>query len=384
MQFPFDAEFFKIFGSKLFREEIQILGLAGRDLFISPPSLIEESVVGGLTVGDLLRVWRVVNFIARSFGEHLKGFLESDPFLCMRSLIPTFSDDQFQFMLTEILGAAKASEYRRHLQAGRDRNRDLIYQPLVRAGDFWHIPMNLIASSNFIRNALALSQMRVHGSKDPLGKVLTESFKSKHIAAWCDVQFEYSGKAGDIDCLALIEDCLFFFECKNTLHPCSVAELRSTRQHLEKASTQLRKIDDLVKEEDFLSYLSNKLGHDISHCGRHCCAIVLGHRVLSGYDWDGFEVRSIHELVHYLEEGDAVILGQTIRLRENGPIGASQLIKYLTEKAFHKRIFNSMVLDQRTWRVGSLEVVEVSYVLDAEALSRSFEVELPSSLSSCP
>jgi hypothetical protein len=377
MQFPVFKEFLQLFEKTLFRDEIGLFELSGKDLFLDPASLAAEPVMGSLTVGDMLKVWRVVNLMAHSLREYLTPLLKTEASLCLRSLIPAFSDGSFRAMLAEILGPAKGDEYIRHLRVGQKKNRDLIYQPLVRAGDFWHVPMNLIASSNFIRNGLALSQVRFHKTKDPLGSLVASTFKEARVTAWHDVSFDFAGKAGDIDCLALLEDTLFIFECKNALHPCGIFELRGTRQHLDKAVTQLERIEGLLQTSVFVEYLSNKLNHDLPLRYPPVSVIVLGHRVLSGYTWKGFEVRSVHELVHFISKGDAKIFGQKIRLREDGPLTAAGMRNYLSGKEFHRRFFSAMTPDLRAWTVSGLKVVEHSYHLEAEALSRAFGVEPP-------
>jgi hypothetical protein len=260
---------------------------------------------------------------------------------------------------------------------GQEKNRDLIYQPLIRAGNFWHVPMNLIARSNFIRNALALSELRFHNAKDPLGALLADTLRGAGANAWHDVGFKYGGQEGDIDCLALLDGILFFFECKNALHPCGIFELRNTRQHLNKAATQLDRIDGLLQTTGFTEYLSNKLRHDLPSSGPRVGAIVLGHRLFSGYTFKGFEVRSAHELVHFIREGDGTILGQQIRIRPEGSLTAVALVEYLIGRGFHDRLFEAMIPDEQRWKCSACEIVEHTYKLDPEALSLAFGIVLP-------
>jgi len=84
--------------------------------------------------------------------------------------------------------------------------------------------------------------------------------------------------------------------------------------------------------------------------------MVLGNRIFSGYNWLGYEVRSVHELSHFIREGDGSILGHTIRLRETGPLTAAGLGAYLGGKDFHRRLFSAMVPDLSIWTLPGLEV----------------------------
>jgi hypothetical protein len=382
MRFPVVEEFLRVFEGKLFREEIGIFDLAGHDLFVDPSTLAQQHIMGTLTVGDLLKVWRVVNLMVTSLREYFRPMLLTEPSICLRSLVPALSDEDFRTMLGELLGASKADEYIRQLRMGQVKNRDLIYQPLVRAGGYWHIPMNLIANSNFIRNALALSELRFHKTKDPLGALLAKACRDAGAQAWSDVGFKYEGHQGDIDCLALLDGVLFFFECKNALHPCGMFELRNTRQHLDKAATQIGRIDALFKDPGFRAYVSNKIGFDLPVSGSQSGAIVLGHRLFSGYKFKGFDVRSIHELIHFINDGDAVVLGKQIRVRPMGSLTALSMWEFLTGSEFHRRLFNAMIPYQMTWTLNILKIVEHTYRLDPERLAAEFGVNLPAIQSS--
>ena len=184
MRFPIVPEFLEHFEKHLFQEEVGLLDLEGRDLFVRPELLEREQVFQSLTIGDLLKVWRVVNFMAHTFAAYLEPLLTTNRPLCQRSLVPAFTDANFHAMIGEIIGPVKAAEYIRYLALGQNRNRDLVYQPLLKAGDVWYIPMNLIAGSNFIRNILQLSERRFHGSNDPLGALLAEDFRQIGAHAW--------------------------------------------------------------------------------------------------------------------------------------------------------------------------------------------------------
>src|SRR5207248_11416694 len=61
------------------------------------------------------------------------------------------------------------------------------------------------------------------------------------------VKYKYAQRAGDLDTLALIEDVLFVFECKNSLHPCSPFELRTSFDHLVEAQDQLDRTTSAVR-----------------------------------------------------------------------------------------------------------------------------------------
>jgi hypothetical protein len=233
-----------------------------------------------------------------------------------------------------------------------------------------------------VRNTLALSELRFHKTNDPLGKFLADAFVRAGAVAWPDVGFKYAGHEGDIDCLVLLDGALFFFECKNALHPCGFFELRNTWQHLDKASVQLGRIDNLLKTGGFIAYLSAKLGHDLP-LGPRVGAIVLGHRILSGYNFKGFEVRSVHELFHFIRSGDGTVLGQPIRLRPEGPLTANGMQEFLTNQGFYERVFGAMAPFQQGWTFHGLNVVEHTYRFDPESLAASFNVA-PKFEHSCP
>lgn len=66
---------------------------------------------------------------------------------------------------------------------------------------------------------------------------LRDEFLKQGFLAWSDISYRH-GVEGDCDVVALHGEYLFIFECKNSLHPCSAAELRTSFDYLVKARTR--------------------------------------------------------------------------------------------------------------------------------------------------
>jgi hypothetical protein len=91
---------------------------------------------------------------------------------------------------------------------------------------------------------------------------------------------------------------------------------------------------------------------------------------------DGFEIRSIHELRHFVTDGGATIVGQQVRIRPAGKLTAAAMRSFLPERQFHNKLFEAMTQTQDTWSMQSLTVIDQTYHLDPMRLANAFGVTL--------
>ena len=131
-----------------------------------------------------------------------------------------------------------------------------MYQPVVRAaGNKILIAPNLFSVSNLPRNVLQLTQKRLGEKGDGLlAQRLKKSFYGKGFFLGMMSATDTQELREDCDVVALKGEYLFIFECKNSLHPCSTAELRTSFDYLLKARTaSLRSSQDFGPTPTFVS-----------------------------------------------------------------------------------------------------------------------------------
>ena len=119
-----------------------------------------------------------------------------------------------------------------------------------------------------------------------LAQRLKRELEQQGYKAWCDINYRYGGVEGDCDVVALKDGYLFTFERKNSLHPCSSAELRTSFDYLVKAQSQLGKFALLWTDQSFRNYFAKVYsGTDLAIVQKTATTIVTGNRMFSG--WGG-------------------------------------------------------------------------------------------------
>jgi hypothetical protein len=267
--------------------------------------------------------------------------------LVMQSLVPSFTFDALVEIIAFVVGKEKAAKIIDFLTWVPDDGRvfDIQYQPFVKTQHGYLVPMNILSSSDVIRNSLLLSRLRLYadGVNDPLPGITGASLRSRTNFVAENVKFKYEDYKGEIDVLALIDEQLFIFECKNSLIPCNSYELRTSFDAIQKAATQLDKLIEAFKDQAFTEYISRSIQWYIPFPPKPVTCIVVGNRMFSGYRLNGHAVRGSYELVQFIKEGMVVgSKGDRVSLWTGENFTGEELRKYIVHDSVHKKIFQCM------------------------------------------
>jgi hypothetical protein len=384
--FPVIPEPMQFFAQdSLFREEYAGLTLLCYDLLSS----FDEAIacdVGGVSIMDLIKAQRLMYVTHRVRYEKLKKHWTSDPDACVQSIAAVYDDDS----LLNYLGYAFPRESAEKILALLEWNPkqktylDLMYQPLVRAaGNNLLVAPNLFAVANLPRNTLQLTQKRLGEKGDGLlAQRLTKEFQGQGFVAWDDVEYSYAGIKGDGDVVALQGEFLFIFECKNSLHPCSAAELRTSYEYLLKARRQLEKFMVLWNTPGFRKYFAKLLKTDLSAVKTVIPAAVTGNRMFGGLQLGAANVLGFHELVNFINSGRIIIFGKEIVGRPSGPLSPEQLRDFVTSTPWEKPMRAAMKRRDKVTRYGGMDIRVEDYSLKLLDLAHAWNVEVPEKLKS--
>jgi hypothetical protein len=104
---------------------------------------------------------------------------------------------------------------------------DLQYQPFIPAGDFLATPTAICGLSSLTRNLLVKHKIRYDSESeaDPVGDRLGAAANMQFSSVYRNISYEWT-ENGEIDVFIIGKECVFAFECKNTIHPSSPFELR--------------------------------------------------------------------------------------------------------------------------------------------------------------
>ncbi|MDB6067909.1 MAG: hypothetical protein JWR26_4117 [Pedosphaera sp.] len=213
---------------------------------------------------------------------------------------------------------------------------------------------------------------------DPLGERLVTVFNEFGVSAKAKIKIRYAGAEVEADVLAIVENHLFAFECKNSLHPCNTYELRQSYDYILKAAAQLDNFRRLFADNKFRRFVSNVAGFDVTRCVGFTTCIVTGNRMFSGHREAGHAVRNIHELENVIAGGGLVLApfpedpnepkGAEIRVRvpswAGEKIAASDLVEYIERDSWHVPAFKAMDFYDEVVAFGKRTLRMKSFMLD--------------------
>ncbi|MGH9634041.1 MAG: hypothetical protein ACRD72_04325 [Candidatus Angelobacter sp.] len=377
---PILTEFFS--QDALFREEFAGLMLLCYDLLSS----VEDAVsfkVDGVSIMDLMKAQRLMYVIHRVRVEKLKKIWKSDTDAALQSIAAVYQDESLLNFLQYSLPLESAKKILSLLEWNPKEKTylDIMYQPVIRAADKnILVAPALFSVSNLPRNFLQLTQKRLGEKGDGLlAQRLRDELLKQGFVAWDDIGYRYRVE-GDCDVVALHGSYLFIFECKNSLHPCSTAELRTSFDYLVKAQTQLEKFSTLWNDPGFRKYLSKRLKTDLSAVKTVVTAIITGNRMFGGLQLGASKVLGFHEIVNFIRAGRIVILNKEIVGRESGPLTPQQLRDFVTDAPWEQPLLAAMNRRDRVTRYGQIDVRVEDYSLKMIDLAHEWKIELSDEL----
>jgi len=363
----------------LFREEYRGLTLLCKDLLATMEEL-STFEVEGVPMINLIKAQRMMYVVHRVRVEKLKSVWKADPKAAIQSVAAVYEDDSLINFLGYSLPADDAKKILALLEWKPEQKDyfDIMYQPIVRAaGNKILIAPNLFSTSNLPRNTLQLTQKRLGEKGDGLlAKRLSDELKEQGFLAWPDVSYKFGGIVGDCDVVALKGEYLFIFECKNSLHPCSTAELRTSYDHLVKGQSQHEKFASLWPDQKFKQYFSKRLGVKLDNVQFLKTAIITGNRMFGGLQLGDSKVLGFHELVSFIIEAKVVILDQEFIERDQGPLKPAQLSDFLTNAPWDQHMLAAMTRRDKVTSFNGFEVHVEDYFLRMIDLAKEWGVEL--------
>jgi hypothetical protein len=227
----------------LFKEEILYLSKIFKEQLLTPENLKEIKIQGNLTLFDFIKIRRVFSFLFLMFYNQILKDDKKDFETILRSLIPVYPEDLLYKFIEKLTTTENFDSFLdlTYWEPGIDILFDLQYHPIIYIEKHYIIPLTILANSNAIRNLYA-SQYKINnlkilldGSKDALVDKLSDAFHAASIKNYKQTSIPKT----DIDLFAILGDTLFLFECKQSLHPVSIFDLRTTYDYIKKAEKQL-------------------------------------------------------------------------------------------------------------------------------------------------
>ena len=369
--FP-NFDFFR--SDALLREEVVSVNLLARELFISSEQLMKVPVHNGITLFDIIRFQRVLIFLAAAIQKYCEmNKLLGKP-AYHNSMMPIVDADYVDFF-DSFFDRKKTDGILSLLTFAPDAKAsfDVQYQPIVEVEGRLIFPLGIITRSNLGRNVLQNVRFRFdnEGTIDPVGCLLEDAFKYVNVSVARGVGFNHKGTRGEIDVLAVSDDVIFVFECKNSLLPCNTFELRQSLDHLNKAVQQLSRVRGLLADFAFRDYLQRRLNFpSLTRVERVVTCVVMANRMFSGYRKDGHSVQPIYGLCNMIKTGTTESLlkefeldgkklsGRMLQQHWRGDHFQTQdLVDYLENDSVCSMFLESMIPRAEEYSIGRQKLV---------------------------
>ncbi len=367
---------------QFFKEEVLHLTAAEKEYFTSGTKILDFRVFKDLTLHDLVKIQRIICFLRAYVSSHLSEYVDSHIEIVLQSLIPRFGLSDLQKLLSVAVPEDKIS-LAIELLAWRpesERVFDIQYQPLLCFNDVLTVPMNVFSSSNIIRNSLQLRQRRVTETpdEDPVSSILAEALKENGWPVRAKKKYKFRDVAGEIDVIAIRGTKLFVFECKKSLHPCNIHEIRTSFDHIRKASQQLDAFLKLWAVPGFREYLGELLDWSIPSDSLIVTCIVTGNRMFTGYKTNSHAIRSIYELTTFMNSGEISLGSQTRRLWRGQTLTEDDLYDYIVNDLIHKLLFDSLICRKEVYPLGKFTIDRQVYSLNPIDVGRHLGLDVAS------
>lgn len=348
------------------------------------PDMMDFKISTLLSVKDLMIIKRLFKMVGLLNSNYLFNILEKDKSkkqIIYNSWIKAFKHENLKDTLTPFLGEDKAEDFISSFSwLLQSKNKlDLQYSPLIHFDDYY-FPLNIFISSNLFRNSLFKNKIRPHNAiqKDNISKAITNVLKQNFKNVAMEIDFNKNGYHGDFDVIAYIDNVVYIFECKNTITPIDLHELRTTyKENLVHGLEQLSKCKNVLLSNGYIRYLNNRLTWDITNDFNIVTCVVLGTRMYNGYTNGEHHVRSFHELLNFLDTGKIEItdngVTKEISLWKSDKITGNDIYDFIENRIAHKPIFESFSIQTNKEFFGKYSVSFETYEFDAKSFMNTYK-----------
>ncbi len=356
------------------REEIKTVSWTCREMSVNADELFAFDFGNGITMHDLFLISRAVNLMQ---GIGAATFLRESvdrPIVLYNSLVPAVPRPTLIRLFGHVVGEQKAEAIIELLSVNPAEHVDIFYAPLIPAGDMIFLPVNTFAQANIFRNALVTTRRRLYedGRVDPLSQTIAAQFEAVGASTRTHVTYSVKGGGGEIDVLAHFADTLFVLECKNSLLPTDVHEIRTSMDYIETAAKQLRRFIDCAGNADFLHHFSEQVAVPINRATKIVAGIVVSNRMFAGLRVGGFPVRGHQELDNFLSSGTIRFGEHQTSLWNGDELAVEDVRRFFEDDISYVPVWNAMEAVSSVFEFTGCTVVTERWRLDGIALAEEF------------
>ncbi|MFT9180397.1 MAG: hypothetical protein ABF508_09035 [Zymomonas mobilis] len=375
---PTAPKFFSLFSDDTsFREEVEQLLLLEVNHFGDLDSLM-GGITENVTTIDIFKFQRYFLFLGSLYQKRLEK-IEDDTerkFLTFTSTVFVIPHDSlFMQMMLIFNDEAKVNTIIKLFSTGIIADHlDLQYRPLIDIGSHYVIAPHLLARSNLVRNTIVANRLRegVIGPEDQMVKGVVDALISADFKVNTSFKIKAGGQKMELDIVAWRDGHLFFFECKNAYHPCSVHEMRNSYDHLKVGRDQLDIRQQVFSDSANQSLLFEKLGWAVANTATVHTGIITANRIFHGASLHGHPVRHAHELINVLQNGELTIQDLNLSFWSGSTFQTNDLVTYLEGDSVATKQLAALDPITLEFEMGYRNLIFSSFALDPEKIHQIF------------
>ena len=355
---------------RVFKEDMVYLDAVAKEQFCRPDTLMGFQLADQLTMFDVVKIQRFLRFMGELLSQRLVPLLDDDRGIVMQSLLPVFRRAELLRVLRHCVSESAAETFLRVAafdHGTRSGVFDVQYEPLIFGGDYCLLPMNILCSSDMLRNLLYTQRRKVEeaGSDAPMQNMVANALRQR--SSRVEENVKVRGKDGPLeaDIMAIVGQHLLLVECKSAFHPCGVHELRTSYEHLLKARRQLDRLRAALESEGARDRLFRRLKWGAVNVERVLTCVVSGNRVFNGYVVGDHPVRPAYELMNMVSEGRIGVGEESVRVWRGEDFEPQDLVDYLEGTTIHADFFDALEESALQYDFGGASLVQWTYVFDA-------------------
>lgn len=354
----------------LFKEEIEYLSHVFKEQLLDYEKLINTEINDNFTLFDFIKIKRIFVFFGLLFKKEIRRKNITDKADLIKSLIPSYLTGDLYNLMLKFIPEPHIDSFLNVIswKPNMDVLFDLQYRPIVLLNNVFMIPFFILINSNSIRNLFASEykldnkNLFTNGLYDAVVTKLEDSFLEAGIPSYKQVSIPN----GDIDLFTIYENTLFLFECKQSLHPTSNYDLRTTYDYIRKAEKQLDYLNQEFKNGNLIDILEAKFEIDLKKITNVVSCIVLSNRLFNGNAFK-YPIRYLFEIDNFLNEGTMRTNDGTYSLWKGKQLCLDDLLEFFSEKSkFVKLMFDSLSVRTLTYKQTMPKIEFDSYYMDIE------------------
>ncbi|CAA0220189.1 hypothetical protein [Acinetobacter baumannii] len=290
---------------------------------------------------NLSKIFNLSNYALQiAYHENSDKLPNADQILS-NSLLSIISKEQLKYILSYIGIINSIDELDDFLSPitldinKENHHVDLQYTPILKINDLEYLILNATSfNSDLIRricihNKFSFSiDASEEVNKDQMVVEMQKCFQAQNFLVKTDFEFSKF----ELDFLALKDNSLFIFECKNPYLPVNSHELRNIYDHIQHAFFQLERAKSELEDKNKLRQLFENLGWSEHYNSdiKVFYGVCNANRMLVGYNKNNIYVHHAHQIINLLTSGEILNFDHTESIWEAEKFQTTDLIRFIT------------------------------------------------------